>query len=189
MSRRLGCGCPCVQCAHGIRLPRPLVARTDAENLYWSLVCLLSRSISRLFPPSRWPRPWPLQGSPSRPEILQASVRCSVWKHCRLVFCNHSDDPKKKMAKPKVTRSKRSFSGCCSYGLETGFASAGPVSCIQRPMRSSCARAWHDAAAAAGTGDGNCLPRHLVEVGFDDVVLRSLWRYLARTPYPTPTFG
>ena len=42
--RRLGSGFPYVQCAPAIRLPSPLVARTDAETIYlfWCLFCPVS---------------------------------------------------------------------------------------------------------------------------------------------------
>ena len=58
-------------------------------------------------------------------------------------------------------------------------ASSGPRDCLA-PAPGMTRRRRQ--GLATGTG-------HLVEVGFEHVVLRGLRRYLAGTPYPTPKSG
>ena len=107
--RRLGSGFPSVQCAHAIRLPGPLVARTDAENIYlfWCLFCPVS--LPDCFDPAvglghglcraRTPGN-PAGGSP---------VRCKETLPVGVVAPTAMT--KKRMPKPKVTLSRSSFFG------------------------------------------------------------------------------
>ena len=168
---------------------RPLSRENRCREHIFVLVPLLSGIAPRLFRPSRWPRPWPLQGSHARKSCrwVPGAVQGNIAGGGR---CTHSNDKKTNAETKGDIIPKLFLRVVVPMALKQVLPQPDPCPASSVP-RGRLAPAPGVNAAAAGTGDGrrNRLPRHLVEVGSEHVVLHGLWRYLAGTPYPTTNAG